>query len=287
MNNMETLQPRIGSRSGMAVPFGRNGSFSQRPAVSEFLALIGEEGTEEEEGVGLGTACDQEMPVLLHYLRAGDPLFHEGSPTGSIHFVRSGTFKVFRTSEDGYEQVLGFAMRGEVLGFDALCLPRRPTAALALEDSSTYAVRMDDLFALGGRFPALAQGVHRAASNAMKRCLEVADLMAAVAAEVRLARFLLLMSREVSARGHSAHFFHLRMGRREIASYLGVAHETISRCFTELANWGMVSVSNREVGILDMDGLQMLARATRRQVDELGKPAERRELPAAQAQQAS
>jgi CRP/FNR family transcriptional regulator len=61
------------------------------------------------------------------------------------------------------------------------------------------------------------------------------------------------------------------MSRRDIASYLAVAHETVSRSFTALANWGLVKVDNREVDVVDMDGLRSLARSTRRQIDEAGR----------------
>ena len=60
------------------------------------------------------------------------------------------------------------------------------------------------------------------------------------------------------------------MGRREIASHLGVAHETVSRSFQALARWDVLGVSNRKVEILDREGLKALARNTRRQTDDNG-----------------
>jgi CRP/FNR family transcriptional regulator len=53
------------------------------------------------------------------------------------------------------------------------------------------------------------------------------------------------------------------MSRRDIASYLGLAHETISRCMTLFARWGCLMVSNREVEILDPRVLSACARSTR------------------------
>jgi CRP/FNR family transcriptional regulator len=62
------------------------------------------------------------------------------------------------------------------------------------------------------------------------------------------------------------------MGRRDIASYIGVAHETVSRAFSALARWGLVAVHNREVEILDLPRLRAFAMNTRRQIDESGVP---------------
>ena len=110
----------------------------------------------------------------------------------------------------------------------------------------------------------LDQLVHRAVSSALTRRGELADVMAAVAAEVRLARFLLQLSRRMAECGQSPRRFHLRMSRRDIASYLGVAHETVSRSFGALARWGWLRVDNREVEILDLPGLKQFALNTRR-----------------------
>ena len=168
--------------------------------------------------------------------------------------------------------MLGFAGRAEVLGFDAVCMEFHPTAAVALEESSVYVVLVRDLFTSAQRIPALDRIVALAVSRALTQRGELADLMAAVAAEVRLARFLMQLSVRMEACGQSPRRFHLRMSRRDIASHLGVAHETVSRSFSALAGWGVVDVNNREVEILDMDRLRALARSTRGQIDEPHKP---------------
>jgi CRP/FNR family transcriptional regulator len=54
------------------------------------------------------------------------------------------------------------------------------------------------------------------------------------------------------------------MGRRDLASLLGVAHETVSRSFTALSMAGLIAVNDRDIEILDPLGLQAYARNTRR-----------------------
>lgn len=213
------------------------------------------------------------VPIAMRRLHADEPLFHEGSKAEAIYFIRAGTFKTFRTAEDGYEQVLGFAGRAEVLGFDAVCMETHPTSAVALEESSVYVVLMSDLFELEQRIPALGRMLQLAISRALSCRADIAEVMAAVAAEVRLARFLVQTSERMAACSQSPRRFRLRMNRREIASHLGVAHETVSRSFGTLAAWGIVSVDNREVEILDMARLKALSRSTRRQIEDPAPPA--------------
>ena len=208
------------------------------------------------------------LSVSWHRLHAGAVLHHEGAVADAIYFVRAGAFKIFRTAEDGYEQVLGFAARGDVLGFEALAHGTYPSSAMALEESSVYSLPLDEFDSIGQRLPQLGRLVHRALSNALLRRGELAEGMAAVGAEVRLARFLLQLSRRMAECGQSPLRFHLRMSRRDIASYLGVAHETVSRSFGALSRWGWISVDNREVEILDLPGLKQFALNTRRAVEE-------------------
>ena len=176
--------------------------------------------------------CEDRVQIAVRRVLGGETLFHEGASAEALYFVRAGTFKVFRTGADGYEQVLGFAGRREVLGFDAVCTGGHPASAMALEDSSVFALRLRDLPGLSRRMPRLDRLVQQAASRALAGRGELADLMAAVAAEVRVARFLLQLSQRMQGCGQSPRRFHLRMSRGDIASYLGLAHEIVSRSFS-------------------------------------------------------
>ena len=233
------------------------------PACTTMCDLMDLMGAREAP---LGDLLDLPMPVRR--LRTGDTLFHEGARVESVQFVRSGSFKNFHTQQDGYEQVIGFAGRTDMLGFDALCLAGHPNGAVALEDSTTFVLLVRDLFAHSERTPAFGRALHMLFSHALARQSEQSDVMAAVSSEVRLARFLLHLSRRMAADGQSPRRLLLRMSRRDIASYLGVAHETISRSFKMMAEWRLLAVDNREVDILDMSRLQAFSQGARRQVDE-------------------
>ena len=105
--------------------------------LSDLLRLLGVQPSE--------TAGELDFLIPLWRVRSGATLLHEGAPAECVHVVRSGTFKSLKTSEDGYEQVLGFAGPGEVLGFEALCRGQQPMSAVALEDSTVYALPVRSL----------------------------------------------------------------------------------------------------------------------------------------------
>ena len=84
-------------------------------------------------------------------------------------------------------------------------------------------------------------------------------------AERRLAVFLLDLADRYRARGYSSCEFVLRMTREEIASYLGLKLETVSRLFSQFQKHGLIEVNQKHVRILDIAGLERVL---------AGKPAE-------------
>jgi len=254
---MNTLPMPTGSlplaTGGAARTDGRNAF--DRTGLHEMLELIGVADADSD-----ATAMPQ---PAVRRIRSGESLFLEGSRANSICVVRRGSFKVFRTDEDGYERVFAFASRGDLLGCDALSSDRHQMAAAALEDATVLSLSLADFFALAQGMPSFHRGAMRAVSNAMIDLTRLSDMMAAVSSEVRLARFLTHLSRREAALGQPAKRLQLQMTRRDIGSYLGVAHETISRSFGALADAALIAVEQRRVVILDFEALQRYGQGTR------------------------
>jgi CRP/FNR family transcriptional regulator, anaerobic regulatory protein len=199
----------------------------------------------------------------------GATLVHEGAAASMLYVVQSGSFKCVQTAEDGYEHVLGFAWRRDVIGYDGLSGAHYAFAAIALEDSRVVALPLASLAALRQRAVAFDAALQTIVARQLAHAGEIARVMAAVAADARLARFLVQLSSNMAERGQSPRRLLLRMNRRDIANHLGLAHETISRSLRLLCDAGWLRVNNREVEILDAVALRRCARSTRGAVDEL------------------
>ena len=158
---------------------------------------------------------------------------------------------------------MALALPGDVLGFDALHSGRMPATVVSLEVSTVYTLPLTALSHWRREHPALDQALLLALSRQLARAAQLTEMLAAVSSSVRLARFLLYMSAQSAEHGWSPRRLRLHLGRREIASLLGMAHETVSRSFTTLDEAGLVQVDNREIEILDLDGLKDLSRCTR------------------------
>lgn len=208
------------------------------------------------------TATD-EITFPMRRVRAGRSLMVEGQPFERLHLVSGGSFKCVQTDLDGYEQVLAFAIHGDIIGLDGLGHERHGSGAVALEDATVASMPVQELLALGRHVPALETLLLHAAGAEVSRRGDTQYLMAAPSSEVRVARFLLQFAHRQAALGHSGRRLRMCMTRRDIASYLGVAHETVSRALTALAHDGCINVSHRDIELIDLSALNELQRVTR------------------------
>lgn len=236
---------------------------SSRPAPLPAFGTLGDVLRLLNAPAGTGMALSDATPIGWWRVRRDATLMHEGTQGHTLFVLRCGSMKCVKTLEDGYEQVLWLAQAGDLLGFEALYGGMQPAGVVALEDSSVYSLPVADLPRLREHCPALADALQRALSRQLTSAAAMSELMAAVSSEARLARFLLWWSQRMVLAGRSPRRLRLPMGRRDIASLIGVAHATVSRSFTTLADAGCLRVSNRDVEIVDFDDLHLRARNTR------------------------
>jgi len=188
----------------------------------------------------------------------GDTLFRSGDGFQSLYAVRTGFFKTCVSSEDGRDQVTGFQMAGELLGLDGIGTDSHTCDAVALEDSQVCVIPFHQLEDLSREVSDLQRQFHRIMSREIVRDHGVMLLLGSMRAEERLAAFLLNLTQRLQHRGFSSSEVILRMTREEIGSYLGLKLETVSRTFSKFQDEGLLEVKQRQIRIVDADGLQKL-----------------------------
>ena len=109
---------------------------------------------------------------------------------------------------------------------------------------------------LAARLPGLQQHLFRLLSRDIGRA---ALLAGDWSADERMAAFLVGLSRRLAARGFSPDRFQLTMARTDIANYLRLAPETVSRVLKRFQDEGMIRVERRELELLDRGRIQSLA----------------------------
>lgn len=214
---------------------------------------------------GMDKSALMDLHVLVEHvgpLHTGEHVFREGDPFEAIAAVRAGTVKTYVIDRDGHEQVLGFHLPGEVIGLNAIDGDRYPCNAVALDTVMLCRFSFPRISVLAARLPGLQQHLFRLMSRDIGR----ASLLAGdYSADQRMAAFLIGLSQRLAARGFSPDRFQLTMARTDIANYLRLAPETVSRVLKRFQDDGLLQVDRRELELLDRKQLEALAASVLRQ----------------------
>ncbi|MEP6882781.1 MAG: helix-turn-helix domain-containing protein [Dokdonella sp.] len=192
-------------------------------------------------------------------LERGGILFREGANHPALFVVRSGSLKTFVTLPEGDVQILGFHIAGELVGLDGLSGEGHRCTAEALERSSLCEVPFDSLTEVAAKVPGLQHQLFRVMSREFGREMQHPVMMGRKQAMSRLAIFLRSLSERLEGIGRDPQLLILSMSRQELANYLGLVIETVSRLFSRMQSLGVLEVDRRNVRIVDPLALAALA----------------------------
>lgn len=192
-------------------------------------------------------------------LQKRDVLTSAGAPLRFLYAVRSGSLKSYTIDDQGTEQIIDFHLPGDLVGFDALADGKHRSFSQALETTMLCEIPLNSLDELAVQMPALRKQMMKLMSSEIFDSKQLLGALNHRSAEQRLAHFLLTLSKRFAERGLSGKSFRLTMTRADIANYLGLSVETISRLLSSLQTQGMIAVDNKLVNITDLNALQQVA----------------------------
>ena len=220
---------------------------------AECLAKPAEDG---DGGVGI------EIPVIPRILHRGDHLFRTAERFQNVYTVRSGAIKTYVILRSGEEQVIGFHTPGDIVALDAIESGRYVCNAVVLDTSCVCPLPYEQLCRLTARSPEIQRRLVHKMSRRIVDHEGLLLILGQKTAEQRMAAFLLHHSKKQRQLGLSEVDINLPMSRADIASYLALAVETVSRVLTRLQEAGLLKVQRSRVRILDLDGLAVVAEET-------------------------
>ena len=192
-------------------------------------------------------------------LHKRDILIRAGAPLKWLYAVRSGSLKSYIIDEHGREQIIDFHLPGDLVGFDALSTGQHRSFAQSLETTMLCEIPIDSLDDLAVQLPALRRQMLRLMSDELFNGKQLVNTLNNRTAPQRLAFFLYSLSQRFAARGLSASSFRLTMTRADIASYLGLSVETVSRILSSLQDQSIIRVEQKLVHIDNITGLMEAA----------------------------
>ncbi|MCS4307875.1 CRP/FNR family transcriptional regulator [Rheinheimera pacifica] len=195
-------------------------------------------------------------------MHKGDMLFEAGQAQKCLYAIRTGSFKTFTLTDQGEQQITGFHLPGDIVGFDALSKQLHPSYAETLETAMVCEIPLPNLETLLDQLPRLRQQIMRLMSEDIQADQQMMLLLNRKTAEQKLATFLSQLGQRYASRGFSAHDFRLTMTRSDIGNYLGLTVETISRLLSKLDKEQLIQVDGKLISIKDQTALSKLAALT-------------------------
>lgn len=194
------------------------------------------------------------------HLKAGRRVYFSGERFDRLYLVVSGFIKNILVDECGVEHVLGFSMKGDVIGIDGICNFHYASEAVVLSDCELISMPFKRLTALDTDHPAIESTILNALGQELTRKQRDIGMIKYFGAAARVAHFLLTMADRFGAIGYSRKQFTLRMTRQDIGNYLGLTLETVSREMSAFHKAGIITVENRLVTINDGSALAAFRR---------------------------
>lgn len=221
------------------------------------------------------TICRRLDAVTLANLRAlgsmqrlepDQPIFHEGDAVRRVFMLAKGSLKIYTLLADGRRQITGFMFPGDFLGISIDDEYAFTAEALVNSELWWFTREAFDRFVEAN--PTLERELYRLAAHELAAAQAQMVLLGRKTAAERLASFfhsLLERQELVDCKTHT--HFDLPMSRLDIADYLGLTKETVSRMLAHLRDRKMIRLASQDrIEILDRDGLKEMAEGFGNQV---------------------
>ena len=190
------------------------------------------------------------MGAVVSY-RRNTELFGENEPADYLYKVVSGGVRTYNILSDGRRQIGAFYLPRDMFGFEFagahIC------SAEAITDAKVLVVNRKTLTALAGRDAEVARDLFVLTARELQRVHKRVLLLVKTAQE-RVASFLV----EMAERGLAGNAIELPMSRQDIADYLGLTIETVSRTLTCLETCAAIEVSSRRIVLRNRSALNRL-----------------------------
>jgi CRP-like cAMP-binding protein len=203
---------------------------------------------------GLKTFDEMLSGQTSRKLDPGQHLFHEGDDDRNIYKIESGLVRLYRILSDGRRQIISLRFAGDVLGFEAAAERQcsaeaiTPVTVHSLDENSTYRHLRDE--------PALAPQLVSLLSQELESARGQIAVLNRRSAIEKLAAFILELHRRQGECGT----VEIQLSRTDIADFLGLTIETVSRNLTKLRTKRIIELPRiHSLVIIDLDRLEALA----------------------------
>jgi CRP-like cAMP-binding protein len=250
------LHPHVNRRS---TGIGSNGN------DDAYRANIGPDYTDEQQA--------GDLPWSRRTLAPRQHVFLQGDDQSHVYIVRAGVVRLYTMLSNGRRQIIGFKSPGEYVALEYGSKHRY--SAQAISATELRGVPTSVFYAAAANDPQFLLRLYNVVSASLSDAHDLVVTIAKRDAEESMAGFLLDFDARVSGRAATGDFIALPMLRGDVADYLGLTNETVSRIFTNFKRRGYIEVRGRYgIRLLNRQALRAISdrKAGDREAPVLARP---------------
>ncbi|MFT5860431.1 MAG: CRP-like cAMP-binding protein [Flavobacteriaceae bacterium] len=186
-------------------------------------------------------------------IKKGQSLFIEGGIPRGVFCLNAGKVKIYTRGEEGKEQIIRIATKGEIVGFRAM-FSGDPyiVSAETLEESNVCFISNEDFTELIDTNVELRNGILKELSQELAERASFVTAMAQKSVRERLASVLLMLDKLYVDEM-------INLSREDLANYVGTATETLIRLLKDFKDEGLIKTHVRKIEILDKETISKIA----------------------------
>lgn len=191
--------------------------------------------------------------IITRKYRKGQVIFFEGDIEDKLYIVNQGKIKIYKYNREGREQILYILSEGEFIGDMSLLKKGNfQFNAEALEDTLICTIAKDDFDQIVTKNPEITLKILEVLHDRLISLENLIQNLSTKDVEIRIASMLLSFAKDFGVEGEDGIVINLPLNREEMANYVGVTRETISRKLTSLQEENVIElVGNKKLIIKD------------------------------------
>ncbi len=192
--------------------------------------------------------------------KKGETVFKEGAFPAGIFFINAGKVKKFRVDQEGREQIIYIANRGELIGYHAILAEDfYPDSATTLEESIISFIPKEDFLQALEHSAVLTRRLLKTLSHEFAVLANSISLFSQKSVRERLALQLIVIREKYKVNFEPGMAVEINMSRDDLAGLVGTARENVVRVLSEFKKDGILETKGRKIIVLDISKLVAIA----------------------------
>lgn len=194
---------------------------------------------------------------ICNHFKKGQTIFYEGNTPPGLYCVNKGKIKLYRTGKDGKEQITGFGVPGDFLGYRAIIAEEGyANSATALEDTVVCLIRKEDFLTMLQKNSYISKQMMVSLCKELGIAMEKIQSLSQKSVRERLAETIFYLKDTFRGKEQDNNKIEIVLPREDIANIVGTTTETVIRTLSDFKNEKLIELDGKKIRIINENKLR-------------------------------